>query len=177
MSRQGLAQNDQNCNFWAKLCRFRAKKHNFYWRKQKFWYPHITEKPPMHIVCIIFWSGMGRNEEIVWPKTEISGPKLNGPKISILAKKSDIFHTTQILVNDPFVALRETVHFLLGNDFSTFRSRVTAVFVKKTWLNRPKVFPLPTVGAPSSSNSPSALNMSSEDPSNVTVDPMGHLDP
>ena len=24
MSQQGLAQNDQKCNFWAKLCRFRA---------------------------------------------------------------------------------------------------------------------------------------------------------
>ena len=40
MSRQGLAQNEQNCNFWAKLCRFSAKNPNFYWRKQMFWYPH-----------------------------------------------------------------------------------------------------------------------------------------
>ena len=46
----------------------------------------------------------------------------------------------------------------LGNDFSTFRSGVTAVFVKKNQLTRQNVFPLPTVGALSASNSPSALS-------------------
>ena len=37
-------------------------------------------------------------------------------------------------------------------------SGVTGVFVKKIRLTRQKVFPLPTVGAPSASNSPSALS-------------------
>ena len=32
---------------------------------------HITKKPPEHIVCIVFWSGMGQN----WPKLPIFGPK------------------------------------------------------------------------------------------------------
>ena len=39
MSRQGLAQNDQKCQFWDKFSRFGAKNPNFHWRKQKFWYP------------------------------------------------------------------------------------------------------------------------------------------
>ena len=61
---------------------------------------------------------------------------------------------TPILVNSLFVALREIVNFHLGNNFSTFRSGVTAVFVKKIRLTCQKVLPLPTVGAPSASNSP-----------------------
>ena len=39
MSRQGLAQNEQKCQFQAKFGRFWAKNPNFYWRKQKFCYP------------------------------------------------------------------------------------------------------------------------------------------
>ena len=40
ISRQGLAQNDQKCRFWAKFGCYWAKNPNSYWRKQKFWYPH-----------------------------------------------------------------------------------------------------------------------------------------
>ena len=58
-----------------------------------------------------------------------------------------------------FVALWEKVHFPRCGRFSTFRSWVMAVFVKKTWPTRQKVFPLPTVGALSASNSPSALKI------------------
>ena len=43
MSRQGLTQNDQKCQFWAKLGCFWANNPNFYWRKQKFG-THITVK-------------------------------------------------------------------------------------------------------------------------------------
>ena len=32
---------------------------------------HITEKTPRHLVCIVFWSGMGRNGQ----KMPIFGPK------------------------------------------------------------------------------------------------------
>ena len=46
----------------------------------------------------------------------------------------------------------------VGNDFSTFRSGVMAVFVKKTWPTRQKVFPLPTARALSTSNRPSAFS-------------------
>ena len=42
MSRQGLAQNEQKCQFEAKFGRSWAKKHNFYWRNQKFWYDSIA---------------------------------------------------------------------------------------------------------------------------------------
>ena len=41
---------------------------------------------------------------------------------------------------------------------ATFRFRVTPVFVRGTRPTRQKVFPHPTVGAPSASNSPSALS-------------------
>ena len=44
MSRQGLAQNEQKCHFWAKFGLFWAKNPNFYWRNQKFCYPH-NRKP------------------------------------------------------------------------------------------------------------------------------------
>ena len=40
MSRQGLAQNEQKCHFRAKSGLFWAKNPNFYWRNQKFCYPH-----------------------------------------------------------------------------------------------------------------------------------------
>ena len=36
----GLAQIDQKCQFWAKFGRFGAKNTNFYWKNQKFCYPH-----------------------------------------------------------------------------------------------------------------------------------------
>ena len=63
-------------------------------------------------------------------------------------------HTTQ----NAHCALEWRFISHLGIDFSTFRFGVTAVFVTKIWLTRQKVFPLPTVGAPSASNSPSALS-------------------
>ena len=46
----------------------------------------------------------------------------------------------------------------LGNDFSTFRSGVTAVSVKKSGWRIKKSSPFPPVGVPSASNSPSALS-------------------
>ena len=48
----------------------------------------------------------------------------------------------------------------IRSPWDRFRFLVMAFFVKKkqTWLTRQKVFPLPTVGAPSASNSPSALS-------------------
>ena len=70
---------------------------------------------------------------------------LVGPKISVFGPKI-------------FVALGETVHFQPSERLSTFRFWVTVLFVKKkTRPTRQKVFPHPTVGAPSASNSPSAL--------------------
>ena len=44
MSQQGLAQKEQKCHFRAKLGLFWAKNPNFYWRNQKFCYPH-NRKP------------------------------------------------------------------------------------------------------------------------------------
>ena len=72
--------------------------------------------------------------------------------------KNPIFcHKTPILVNSPFVALRVTVHFPPWERFSDFPFPIYSRFRKKKQLMRQKVFPLPTVRAPSASNSPSAL--------------------
>ena len=73
-------------------------------------------------------------------------------------KKSDFFHTTPILANDRFVALRVTVHFLPWDRFFDFPFLSYSCFRKKIRLTCQKVFPLPTVRAPSASNSPSALS-------------------
>ena len=51
-----------------------------HWRKQKSWYPHNEKKTPGHLVCIVFWLGMGRNG----PKMPIFDPKW--PKSQFLAK-------------------------------------------------------------------------------------------
>ena len=79
-------------------------------------------------------------------------------KSRFLAKKSNFCHTSPILVNDPFVALGEAVHFPPWDRFFDFMFQSYSSFRKKFRLTCQKVFPLPTVGASSASNSPSALN-------------------
>ena len=54
---------DKSGHFWA-------KHPNYVEREQKFWYP-LIRKPPCHLICIIFWSGMGPNG----PKMPKFGPK------------------------------------------------------------------------------------------------------
>ena len=70
-----------------------------------------------------------------------------GPKISVFGQKYDFCYTTPILVNGPFVALREAVHFPPWERFSDFPFRSYSSFCKKNPVTRQKVFPLPTVGA------------------------------
>merc|ERR1719494_144483 len=67
-------------------------------------------------------------------------------------------HTTPILVDDPFLALGMTVNFPPWKPFFDFPFRSYSCFRKKIRLTRQKVFPPPTVGVPSASNSPSALS-------------------
>jgi len=81
-----------------------------------------------------------------------------GPKFRFLAKKSDFCHTTPIFVDDPFLALDMTVNFPPWKRFFDFPFRSYSCFRKKIRLTAQKVFPPPTVGAPSASNSPSALS-------------------
>ena len=81
-----------------------------------------------------------------------------GPKSRFWAKKSDFCHMTPILVSGRFVALGEAVHFPPWERFSDFPFQSYSSFRKKTRLKAQKVFPLLTVGAPSASNSPSALS-------------------
>ena len=80
-----------------------------------------------------------------------------GPKFQFLAKKSDFCHTTPIFVDDPFLALDMTVNFPPWKQFFDFPIQSYSCFRKKIRLTAQKVFPPPTVGAPSASNSPSAL--------------------
>ena len=75
-----------------------------------------------------------------------------GPKFRFLAQKSNFCHTTPILVDDPFLALGMAVNFPPWELFFDFPFR------KKKQLTRQKVFPLPTMGTPSASNSFSALS-------------------
>ena len=80
------------------------------------------------------------------------------PKFQFLAQKSNFCHTTPIFVDDPFLALDMTVNFPPWNRFFDFPFRSYSCFRKKIRLTAQKVFPPPTVGAPSASNSPSALS-------------------
>ena len=81
-----------------------------------------------------------------------------GPKFQFWAKKSDFCHTTPIFVDDPFLALDMTVNFPPWKRFVDFPIWSYSCFRKKIRLSAQKVFPPPTVGAPSASNSPSALS-------------------
>merc|ERR1719433_1631989 len=65
---------------------------------------------------------------------------------------------TQIFVDDPFLALVMAVNFPPWKRFFDFPFRSYSCFRKKFRLTAQKVFPPPTVGVPSASNSPSALS-------------------
>ena len=82
-----------------------------------------------------------------------------GPKSRFFAEKSYFCQMTPILVIGLFVALGETVHFPPWERFFYILFPRYGRFCKqKNWSTRQKVFPLPTVRAPSASNSPSALS-------------------
>ena len=75
-----------------------------------------------------------------------------------IAQKSDFCHMTPIFVDDPFLALDMTVNFPPWKRFFDFPIRSYSCFRKKIRLTAQTVFPPPTVGAPSASNSPGALS-------------------
>merc|ERR1711873_212591 len=60
-----------------------------------------------------------------------SGSLFLGPKFWFWAKKSDFCHTTQILVDDPFLALGMTVNFPPRERFFDFPFRSYSCFHKK----------------------------------------------
>ena len=81
-----------------------------------------------------------------------------GPKISVLGPKIRFLPYDPNFGQWPIFSHRHDGWFpTLG---SIFRLSVPELqfFVKKTWLTHQKVFPLPTVRAPSASNSPGALS-------------------
>ena len=80
------------------------------------------------------------------------GFRLNAPK------NLDFGCRIPDFVNYPFVALGEAVDFAPSDLFCDFSFARNGCFrKKKKRRTRQKFFPLPTVGAPSASNSPSAL--------------------
>ena len=128
----------------------------FYVRpKSRFWpknWSYPKKSPKMTFLSLFIWAkALFFFEQLflVVARTWIgsqSGTLFLGPKFRFLVQKSDFCHMTPILVNDPFLALGMTVNFPPWERFSTFRSSVTAVSVKKILLTAQKVFPLPTVG-------------------------------
>ena len=54
MSRQGLAQNEQKCHFWAKFGLF-GQQILIFTGEIKSFVTHITENPPRHLVHIVFF--------------------------------------------------------------------------------------------------------------------------
>merc|ERR1711928_82122 len=125
----------------------------FYVRPKSGFWPQIgsypKKSPKMTFSPLIIWAKATFFFEQLFPvvaRTWLeskSGTSFLGPKFRFLAQKSDFCHMTPILVDDPFL------------DFP-FRSY--SCFRKKILLTAQKVFPPPTVGVPSASNSPSALS-------------------
>ena len=151
ISLHGLAQIDQKCQFWAKFGSFWAKILIFTGESKCFG-TYITEEPPSHLFCIVFWSDMGRNG----PTMTIFGQKcihstqfgLFGPKMLILTRGSKSFdtHITE-KPHRPFVRI---VYWL---DMGPNGPKMSIFGQKKPIFMHQKVFSLPTVGAPSASNS------------------------
>ena len=87
------------------------------------------------------FSGLGQN--MVNPK---KWDLFFGPKFRFLVQKSDFCHATQILVDDPFLALGMTVNFPFWKRLFDFPFQSYSCFHKKIRLTCQKVFPLPTLG-------------------------------
>merc|ERR1712163_27491 len=89
-----------NCQFWAKFGRFWAKNPFFYWRNQKFCYPHNrkpTSAPCSNCFLVGHWTKCAKNGNI-WPKMTKNayfGPNLAvfGPKFLIFMGVSKSFGT------------------------------------------------------------------------------------
>ena len=79
------------------------------------------------------------------------------PPGRILARKSVFCYRTPNFVKGPFVAVGETVHFQPLDQFFDFLFLSYGLFCKRKRPTRQKVFPHPTVGAPSARSRPSAL--------------------
>ena len=87
----GLAHINQKCQFWAKFGRFWAKNPFFYWRNQKFCYPHNgkpTQAPCSHWFLVGHWTKCAKNGNI-WPKMTKNADF--GPNLAVFGPKSLIF--------------------------------------------------------------------------------------
>ena len=130
--------------FWPKM-HFNRKKHPKFLKRLIF----ILEKgafffEPIFPVVARTW--IESRSELFW-----------GPKSRFLAKKSDFCHTIPIMVNCPFLAVGDIVHFPPAGQFFYFSFPSYSRFRKKKRSTSQKFFPLPTVRALSAINSPSAL--------------------
>ena len=85
ISRQGL---DQKCQFPDKFGHFWPKNPNFYWRKQKFWYPHNGKKHLGTLFALFFGQAkdkMGQNCQYLAKKDKKA---YFGPNLAFLGQNS-----------------------------------------------------------------------------------------
>merc|ERR1711940_442990 len=166
-NRRGHQKNDQEGQRTRSGPELRRNGPNHVRPKSGFWpkngsYP--KKSPKMTFSPLIIWAKGPFFFEQLFPVVARTwlGAKSEclflGPKTRFLAKKSDFCHTTPIFVDDPFLSLDMTVNFPPWKEFFDFPFRSYSCFRKKIRLTAQKVFPPPTVGAPSASNSPSALS-------------------
>ena len=110
------------------------------WAKATFFFEQLFSGRGQNMVCPKKWA------PLFWPKILVFGPK-----IRFLPYDPNFDH-------NPFLALGMTVNFPHWERFFDFPFRSYSCFRKKIRLTCQKVFPLPIVGAPSASKSPSALS-------------------
>ena len=134
----------QKCFFFCQKCVF-FQKHPKYAKRLTF----IWEKGIFSLHnFFLSWLEHGVQPEV----------SFLGPKIRFLARKSVFCYRTPNFVKGPFVSIGETVHFQSLDQFFDFLFLSYGRFRKRKRPTRQKVFPHPTVGAPSASNSPGALS-------------------
>ena len=97
----------------------------------------------------------GRGQNMVRIK---KWPPFFGPKISVFGPKIRFLPYDPNFGQWPIFSPGMTVNFRLWEQFFDLPFRSYSCFRKKIRLTCQKVFPLPTVGALSASNSPSALS-------------------
>ena len=123
-------KSTKNANFGPNLVVF-GQKILFFPGDSKSFDTHITEKPPRHLVCIVFWSGMAPNG----PERPIFGPKW--PKCLFWAKFGHFWAYTfvkQKMLTLAFIHLFTVVSPCTENAWSV------------------KVWPLPALPCPEAKN-------------------------
>ena len=117
-------------------------------------FPYVSCSSIQEIFYCLFRAMMADEQALSTPNFGPSLTKLVGTiRVTKKMTQNDNGSGTALFVKGAFVSF-----WHLRIYCATFCFRVTPVFVRGTRPTRQKVFPHPTVGAPSASNSPSALS-------------------